>query len=304
MRTLLTLLALILFMLTGCETAEDPVDQYRGSSGELTDGLCLLVGDQVVVNHNDIEYYDYGTHLIYLKDHMSCEKVLETATELKVYAGGEEIYTMTTQPGYSSFAPMGPVIWTAPSFYPENVIAIDLIESYELMIGTVTDPREDPRIVEVLEKYGQYMKGLHAEITSLWCGIQELRMSMELSNRDQVDYYYLDPEKMGMGLFHYFTHGVVLWDTVLHRSYSKLIEEFEPSPWDAWELDWMSVLKGGESVHITLAYDKFMWLPIGTFVAYFEYPGLQYQVGRDQLDQAHGRIWLGKLRLRGEVEVD
>ena len=134
---------------------------------ELTDGYCLVAGDQVVLNHYDIEHYDYGTHLIYLKDHMFSEELLEEAGALTVYAGGEEVYTVSTQPGYSSFAPSGPIIWTFPTFYADNIIAIDLIGTYEVMLGKNADSREDPRIIKALEKYGQYYKGLHCEIISM-----------------------------------------------------------------------------------------------------------------------------------------
>ena len=35
-------------------------------------------------------------------------------------------------------------------------------------------------------------------------------MTCELYNPDTLDYYYLDPDKMGIGLFHYFTNGLYL----------------------------------------------------------------------------------------------
>jgi hypothetical protein len=78
----------------------------------------------------------------------------------------------------------------------------------------------------------------------------------------------------------------------------------QPDPWDGWELDWMSLLEGGESVNITLDYHNFEDVPPGNYQVFFQFPGLQYQVKRDQLDQHHGRIWLGKLRLRGELEIN
>ena len=85
---------LLLFLLAGCETEKDPADLLPDSFIELTDGYCLVAGDQVVVNHHDIEYYDYGAHLVYLKDHRSSELILEEAGALKVYAGGEYMYML------------------------------------------------------------------------------------------------------------------------------------------------------------------------------------------------------------------
>lgn len=296
-------LVLMLILVSACETEEDLADRLPESSLELTDGYCLVAGDQVVVNHRDISYYDYGAHLIYLKSHISSEEMLEDVGSLTVYAGGEEIYTVPTQPGYSSYMPQGPIIRTYPTFYEDNIIAISLMTSYEAIIDGAADSREDPRIVEALEKYGQYREGLHCEIVSFhYSVLDEVVLRLKLTNMDAVNYYYLDPEKMGMGLFHYFTNGLKLWDG--HQSYINQTEHIQPYPWDSWDLDWMSLLEGGSSVTITLEYKNFESVPPGTYWAMFRFPGLGYQVERDQLAQRHGQIWLGELQLNKEVVVE
>ncbi len=63
MRVSLTFLVLLLFLFAGCEKEIDLADRLPESSIELTDGYCLVAGDQVVVNHYDISYYDYGAHV-------------------------------------------------------------------------------------------------------------------------------------------------------------------------------------------------------------------------------------------------
>ena len=297
-------LILLLFLVAGCEKKLDLADRLPESSIELTDGYCLVAGDQVVVNHRDISYYDYGAHLVYLKSHRSSAEFLEEAGSLTVYAGGEEIYTVSTQPGYSSFAPSGPIIWTFPTFYEDNIIAIDLIGTYEVLMAEGGDVREDPRIVKALKKYGQYRKGLHCEIVSCMSSApDELVLRLKLTNRDDVNYYYLDPEKMGMGLFHYFSNGLSLWNAEERQSYTNQTEHISPSPWDSWDLDWMSLLEGGSSVTITLEYKNFESVPPGSYWALFRFPGLAH-VKRDQLAQRHGQIWLGKLQLKSEVVVE
>jgi len=61
-------LILLLFVLAGCEIEKDPVYEPLDPSLHLTDGFCLLKNSRVVLNHYDIDYYDYSAHLIYLKD--------------------------------------------------------------------------------------------------------------------------------------------------------------------------------------------------------------------------------------------
>ena len=208
MKHILWAQALLLILVGGCEKEINLADRLPESTVELTDGYCLVAGDQVVVNHHDISFYDYGAHLIYLKDYISVEALLEQTASFTVYAGGEEIYTLATQPGYSSsFPPSDPFIWTFPTFYEDYILAIDHFGSFGGQTGLSGDSREDPRIVAALKKYGQYRGGLHCEILSCnYSDPGEVRLQLRLSNRDEVNYYYLDPEKMGMGLFHYFTN--------------------------------------------------------------------------------------------------
>ena len=131
----------------------------------------------------------------------------------------------------------------------------------------------------------------------------EMELQLELTNRDEVNYYYLDPEKMGMGLFHYFTNGLVLWDADERHSYTHETDDNQPDPWDTWSLQWMSLLEGGNSVRITMDYSHFETLSPGTYQVTFQFPGLGSQVERDDLAQRHGRIWLGQLRLQSAIEV-
>lgn len=280
------------------------MDKPLDPSLHLTDGYCLVAGKQVVLNHHDISYYDYGAHLIYLKEHISGESLLEETGSFRLFAGEEEIYTISTQPGYaSSFPPPGPFIWTFPTFYEDYIIAIDLMSDFYVgQTGMTVDTREDPRIVEALKKYGQYREGLHCEILSCnYKSPDQVRLQLKLSNRDEVNYYYLDPEKMGIGLFHYFTNGLFLRNE--EASYTNHAEHVQAVPWDSWELEWMSLLEGGSSVTINLEYNKFDQVPPGSYRALFRFPGLTH-VERDQLAQRHGQIWLGKLVLESVVEVE
>ncbi len=289
----------------GCEKEKFPANLLPDSEIELTDGYCLVAGDQVVVNHRDIIYYDYGTHLIYLEEHRSLSEILEETASLTVYAGGEEIYTVATQPGYSSMAPSGPFIWTHPTFYADNLIAINYMFPYEVLAGRAEDPREDPRIVEALEKYGQYREGLKCEISSIWfSSADHLALNLKLTNRDPENYYYLDPEKMGMGLFHYFTNGLTLQNMETEQYYTNTVLHQEPDPWDSYKMEWLSVLEGNSSVNITLRYNHFEEAPEGNYQARFMFPGLSNQVEQDDLAQPQGRIWLGQLYGYKEVYLD
>jgi hypothetical protein len=298
-------LFLLLFLAAGCEK-KDPADILPDSKIELTDGFCLVAGDQVVLNHHDIEYYDFSAHIIYLKPPLTFTDVFELYGVSAVYAGAEEIYSLSLHPGYSSTMPVDPIIWTSPTFYPDYVIAIDKMWTYQQMVEGLADKREDPRIREALEKYGQFRNGLQCEITSIsYNSPDDVEVSLELTNADAENYYYLDPGKMGMGLFHYFTNGLTIWDPVSSLYVSPEIEPIAPDPWNSYDMEWMSLLEGGSSVSLTITYDQFEELQPGTYDAFFSFPGMHHQVaGRDDLDQPGGRIWIGDIEMSGGVVVE
>jgi hypothetical protein len=295
---------LLLFLTAGCEKEQFPANQLPDSDIELTDGFCLVAGDQVVLNHHDIEYYDYSAQAIYLKPPRTFSEVFELYGVSAVYAGGHKIYNLSLHPGYSSTMPFEPIIWTDPSFYPDYIVAIDKMWTVQEMLEGAADVREDSRIVEALEKYGQFRHGLQCEITSItYTSPDDVEVELELTNQDEENYYYLDPGKMGMGLFHYFTNGLTVWDPVSSLYVSSDLVPVQPDPWNSFDMEWMSLLEGGSSVTLTIAYDQFAALQPGSYDAFFSFPGMHHQVGRDELDQLDGRIWMGEIRLHKEMVI-
>jgi len=294
---------LLLFLAAGCE--KNPADLLPDSDIELTDGLCLVSGDQVVLNHHDIDYYDFSARMIYLKNSTSFSEVFGEYGVSALYSGGEKIYDLSLKPGYSSTMPEGPFIWTDPTFYPDFVIAISHMWTYGQRALDLPDERDDPRIVKALEKYGQFRHGLQCEIISIGYNTPEnVEVRLKLTNHDAVNYYYLDPVKMGMGLFHYFTNGLSLVDLDDYKVYANGADHIQPDPWDSWDLAWMSLLEGGSSVNLTITYDHFENVPPGSYHAFFSFPGVPYHVERADLEQQDGRLWMGELLLDSQVEVE
>lgn len=305
MKRALAPLFLLLITAAGCEKWKFPANQLPDSDIELTDGFCLVSDDQVVLNHHDIDYYDFSAHMVYLKSSTSFSDVFGEYGVTAAYAGGEKIYGLSLHPGYMSSMPEGPFIWTDPTFYPDFVIAISHMWTYGWRAADLPDERDDPRIVDALEKYRQFRYGLQAEITSIvYNSPEDVEVQLELTNNDAENYYYMDPGKMGMGLYHYFTNGLTLWDSLEYRFYTHETEPIQPDPWDSWDMDWMSLLEAGSSVTLTITYDHFETVPEGSYSAFFRFPGVLYHVERADLEQQDGRIWLGELLLNSQVEVE
>ena len=289
-------LSLIGILLSACEK-EDPWTR-DWPAGSLTDGFCISFADSIFLNHEDIACYDMSTHMIYLREPLSLlqDQVLSELAEIPftVYADSRPVYTGKLWPAWFSMIPSGPFI-QYPSFYPAYVVPIGYRSSlFTTRPDTLTDPREDAIIVQALEKYDQLREGLSVSIDEIDVhpggGVS---FSFIVTNRDDTNYYILSPEKMGSGLFHYFTNGLFLYNQetgwlVPHE------EEITPEPWDSWDPQWLDLLKGNSSLQYSIEYELFDEVPPGHYDASFRFPGLSH-VEQSDIERSRGRIWLGEI---------
>jgi len=296
MKAFLPFIALIFLFMIGSERDELPV------SG---DGLSMTIGDKVVLTAKDIDYYDLSTHFIYLKGANSFHTDKLVRDSFQIYANGEKIYSGVFHSGYMSSMPMGPAIYTPGSFYGNYVIPITFIDRFDQTgkIMPPTDPREDPRIIDALKSHNQLHVGLQCEIRSVqFSPPNQIKMELELINNDSFNYYYLDPEKMGLGLFHYFTNGLSFWSPTLQKSFENHVQHIQPEPWDSWQMNWLSVIGSHEKKSISINYTNFDPILTGQYKLYFRFPGLAH-VEKADLTQQNGRIWLGELDLSQDFQI-
>lgn len=166
------------------------------------------------------------------------------------------------------------------------------------------DPRRNPHILNALKSYGQLHEGLSCEIHSVQInpGSNKVLLELKLTNNDTFDYFHLDPEKTGMGLFHYFTNGLSLWSPSQMKRYENHVQHIQPDPWDSWDMNWLSVIRSGETKIFRINYTNFDPVPAGQYKLQFSFPGLSH-VERSELVQRNGRIWLGELDLSQDIQI-
>jgi len=293
MRRAIAPLILLLFVLAGCEIEKDPVEEPLDPSLHLTNGFCLLSNSRVVLNHYDIDYYDYSAHLIYLKSSINFEEEFKVPGTASVYADSTRIYDLSLVSAVASYIQEGPLIMVPQVLYPDYTVNIEHFWFPEQVAKEGNNPCEDPRIVEALKKYGQFRHGLQCKILSFWYNeVDGVILELELR--------YYDPEKLGMECYHYVTNGLRLRDE-MGQSYKHHVQALS---WTHADPDRMSLLENGNSDILTITYEHFDALPPGTYDAYFGFPAPHYNVAREDLDLEDGRIWLGELQLYGEVVVE
>jgi hypothetical protein len=298
MRTFLPFIALFLVLMFGCDQEQDLFPR-KG------DGLSMMINDKVVLTAKDIDYYDLSTHFFYLKGTSSFLNDKLVRDSFQIYANGKKIYSGVFHAWYMSSIPTGPAIFLPGSIYENYVLPITLFSHFDQngKKVPVADPRTDPRIINALKSWGQFHEGLKCEIRSVqFAPGGKVSLELELINNDSFNYYYLDPEKMGLGLFHYFTNGLSFWSPTLQKSFENHIQHIQPEPWDSWNIKWLSVIDSHEKKTISIHYTNFDPIPAGQYLLYFRFPGLSH-VEKEDLVQRNGRIWLGELDLSREFQV-
>lgn len=294
------LLVILLFTFTNCEKNHDQ------SNNQITDGLCIQFGDLIIINHEEIDYYDFSTHMIYLKetnDFFHNYNWELANMSFSVYANREKIYSGYLHPAWSSSSPVGPYI-NFPFRYPEYVIKINhSSEEYYYLANSTPDPREDEEIINTLKVHEQFHAGLANLINEIDIKPNgELSFKITIANKDTFNYYILSPEKMGIGLFHYFTNGLSFYNQTtgwLNHQCATV----SPEPWDSWSIDWLDLIESGMSKSYNIHYSDFDTIPSGQYHVSFHFPGL-FNVEIEDINQSNGRIWLGGVTTKMESFVE
>jgi hypothetical protein len=85
---------------------------------------------------------------------------------------------------------------------------------------------------------------------------------------------------------------------------NSVLEYQTPVPWNGWLMDWLTRLNPGETKEFAISYSFDTIIGKGNYEAFFEYPGLSYQVSLFDLFQAKGRIWLGDITATRKITVN
>ena len=252
----------VLFILTSCEKQEHDV--------------FFKIGSDLEYKFSDIELYDTSTHILYFKTVHDEFKDIEKGT-FTFLDNGNPIYSGSFWPGYSSATPSGPFIMSPPSMYGSHALRIDYWHSDE------PDIRNNPRMIDVLNQHDLLHSGLVISSSSIEIIGELLSFRFTVTNQDKSDLMIIDLDKTGPNLFHYFTNGLYIYDLGHNEVFSSNIQHQTPDPWNSWKIEWLSELKFGESKEFTINYTLNNPLNPGEYNTTFEFPGLAYQVTKDQL---------------------
>jgi hypothetical protein len=258
----------------------------------------LNLKEEPLLTLDDIDYYDYSTHCIYLKkttDMFRKNARDSFADPFVVVARGKRCYLGYLLSGFSSFLPHGPFISLFPSFLAADVIHID-----DMRVAGAVDLRNDTRIREALLQAGKLDLGLKVTLNDAKIinrtGDVTMSYSFSITNLSDNAIYVPDSDKMGTDIFHYFTNGLVLNDVNdPHISIgASLRSHIVPDILEKWDLDWFFKLAPGESISRTVLLSGYPEITADTYRCQFKYSG-PGMISKQDRNRPDGRIWMGEI---------
>jgi hypothetical protein len=283
MKTFLTILLSIgfLFVLffSACE---------QENALTFNDEFKIEFNDGKTITGKDILFYDRSTHLIYLKRDLELN---QNTTAFNVLVAGDTIYHGIIHSCYLSSMPPSPYFIGDCFHYGNDILEI----GYH---GESDDLRDDPRITDALENSNLLRNGLSCKIDKIeiqsFENHSKVVCTITIQNNDNINYYILDPEKMGDLDFNYFTGGLTLqnMDTKLTHP---LRWSVQSGTWSSIDMDDMSLLKKDTKVTYSFQSSDYYKMGAGKYSARFRFCGTEHCTRNFNLNQKNGRVWVGQI---------
>ncbi len=311
MKSLVVLCCIVL--LVGCSRDKNPM----GASEAEALGFYFFQNDSITIYNvdenqdaalqaepwlsgTDIEFFDFSSHVIYLKSGISAifpeyENGFELfrAMPLKpfwVVAEGERCYIGAFHTAASSFSPQFPYFdEMAFHRFPNDVLALN-------KAWQDPDARDNATVREALIRAGLYHAGIAVNIENIQLvengETATIGYDLVIHNKDEDDLLIFDHDKCGGSIFNYYTNGPTFWDEDNQRH--NRAQRRPVTEVDSWQPQWFTRLNIGETKRWTITlsgYDKFEH---GTYNCSFTFTH-PAAISREQRVVDNARYWMGQI---------
>ncbi len=258
------------------------------------------------LTNDDIDFYDFSSHLIYLKQDKS--KFLPERVDLGfpvswwdkpfvVLANGQKRYVGIFSSSLSSDK------WPVPEIndgfnylsYPNDLI---YIQWSWFPAADLNDSRHDHIVKQALIKANILHEGIKVTLNKILFTENSDTATVEYTytivNNDILNLYVFDPDKMGNKLFHFYNNGPSILksdETSTRESNFKVVEI--PNPSDYYNPDWFIKINSGDSITRTVNLKGYSFFPAGIYYCELFFQGAR-KIPKDQRVLPDGRYWIGQ----------
>jgi hypothetical protein len=266
----------------------------------------LKLADKPWISQDDIDFYDWSSHCIYLKtdkshffheiDFSNPEFLYELSwvnRPIVITANKEKIYI-----GYF-WGILEYKYWPFPDLFDFDIryYPVDVLHM-EWPYPFANDIRNNQAVKNSLINQGILHEGLSITIDSLWIDNTDtatVRYAITLKNNDTDNLYVLDPDKMGSELFHYFNNGLIFFNSTNSNVYKSDYKEINSPPLGTYESTWFIKIMSGESINRMIILKGYPYLPEGEYFCNMDFNN-PYCISKDERMLSDGRYWIGPTR--------
>jgi hypothetical protein len=251
----------------------------------------LVFSDSTTITENDILFYDSSCHLLFLKNDLNFTKMnLQFNSDFSVFVNNYPVYTGIVRSCALSSAPQETFYISDCFFYGFDIIEFNFCP-YS------ADLRNDPRIIHSLEENDLLRSGLSCTIDSVnvvkYEDHSDVFCKITIVNNDLIDYYILNPNKMGELDFNYYTGGL-RFESMDSSLWYFLRQSVDNPDWSTVTMSDFSVLPGKSKVSFTINSSDYYPIIEGYYKVTFRFSGLHGITSDFNLSQDSGRIWIGE----------
>lgn len=284
-------------LLISCENGKENPDNGNPVNDSGSAATVLRIGDNMSFDYGEIHLYDSSSHVLIFNDiHPEFEKLRDIPFE--ICSNGQTIYQGHFWPAYLSSMPDGPYMMNNPLMLKNYALKIDFMS-----LNNKPDVRNDKRFISSLIQHNLLHSGLSVRIRKIETNGSIISFNFTVTNMDIAELLILDPDVMGLNLFHYFTNGLVIRNLSSGMITNATITPKTPVPLNGFQTSWLTSLSPGATKSYTFLYSLKNPLNAGEYSVSFLYPGLGYQVDLQNLYQKGTRIWLGDVTTTSKLTV-
>lgn len=323
-RISLTISSILVLLFIGCSPINEPEGGYpfaiyflRNSNLDIMD-VCntdlgsLNLKSEPWISSEDIEYYDWASHCMYLSNNKSyyipewnesdSVKLFPKRWANKpfvVVSNGNRCYLgyfFATL--YYYYDPLFPSIVDVGynSHGPSDIIMFYWNRS------NVDNPLNNSEVKEALINSNLLHEGIQITLDNNTIRVLENKdtstiiYTFTITNNDEDDLYILDPDKTGGEIFHYFTDGPVLYNIQNNKIYYSMYKEkYQPPSIYYWSPNWFTKIESMESIQRTVVLKGYPQFPSGEYVISLNY-NHPICIKKEDMILADGRYWFGSTR--------
>lgn len=269
------------------------------------DPIDLKLSDVPWFTQDDIEFYDWSSHCIYLKRDKSYLFDEFDTFDLEYFYTHSLLHkpfvlVSEDTPSYigyfqgvlaSSPWPLPEIIDIEITQYPKDLLHIDWPYTF------ASDLRDDTNVKEALRNLGILHEGIKVSIDSLWiqnADTATIEYQVSIINEDNL--YVLDPEKIGTSEFQYFNNGPTFYNYTINKIYTAEYRNI-PSPdiVGNFNEDWFTLIESGKSIERKIQLKGYPEFTPGNYYSILKFSNPP-DIPKESRYLSNARYWLGATR--------